>query len=211
MTSTTLKTPQIRSATPSRIRPLALVLALVAIASFGCAKEEESKEQLLSRANDYLAAEQYEKAEREYRNVLRLAPEDPAVLRQLGIIYLEQGQFLQAYPLFKKFLELQPDDPEIQLKLGLLFLSFGGYAEARGAALQVLEKQPGNEQALLLLVDASRKPEDIEDARKLIQNLREKDQDRAHYHLALGFLELQQNEQARAETEFRAALNLDPK
>ena len=211
MTSITLKTCQIWSTTPSRIRQLALVLALVAIASFGCAKEEESKEQHLARANDYLAAEQYEKAEREYRNVLRLAPEEAAALRQLGIIYLEQGQFLQAYPLLKKFVELQPDDPEIQLKLGLLFLSFGGYAEARGAALQILEKQPGNEQALLLLVDASRKPEDIDDTRKLIQSVREKDQDRARYHLALGFLDLRQNEQARAESEFKAALNLDPK
>ena len=75
----------------------------------------------------------------------------------------------------------------------------------------MLEKQPGNEQALLLLVDASRTPDDIEDARKLIQSLREKDQDRARYHLALGALDLRQNDQARAESEFKAALNLDPK
>src|SRR5262249_35888497 len=75
----------------------------------------------------------------------------------------------------------------------------------------VLEKQPGNEQALLLLVDASRKPDDIEAARKLVQSLREKDQDRARYHLALGSLDLRQNDPARAESEFKAALNLDPK
>ena len=77
--------------------------------------------------------------------------------------------------------------------------------------MQVLEKQPGQEQALLLLADASRTPDDIEDARKLIQSLREKDQDRAHYHLALGALDLRQNDQARAESEFKAALTLDPK
>ena len=43
--------------------------------------------------------------------------------------------------------------------------------QARDAAVQVLEKQPGQEQALLLLVDASRTPDDIEDARKLVQSL----------------------------------------
>src|SRR5262249_36576017 len=75
----------------------------------------------------------------------------------------------------------------------------------------VLEKQPGNEQALLLLVDASRKPDDIEAARKLVQSLREKDQDRARHHLALGSLDLRQNDPVRAESEFKAALNLDPK
>jgi len=204
-------TPQLVSTSGSKIRQLIFALSVVAIASFGCAKQEETKEQHLSRANEYLAAEQYDKAEKEYRDVLRLAPEDPAALRQLGSIYLEQGQLLQAYAHLKKSDELQPDDPEIQLKLGLLFVSFRAYAEARDAALQVLEKQPGNEQALLLLVDASRTPDDIENARKLIQSLREKDQDHARYHLALGALDLRQNEPARAESELKAALNLDPK
>ena len=68
-----------------------------------------------------LPPEQYDKAEKEYRAVLRLAPEDPAALRQLGIIYLDQGQIPQAYLALKKYSELQPDDAEIQLKLGLSF------------------------------------------------------------------------------------------
>ena len=194
-----------------RFRRLVFVLPLLAFASFGCAKEAENKEQHLSRANDYLAAEQYDKAEKEYREVLRLAPEDSTALRQLGSIYVDQRQFLQAYPLLKKSSELQPDDPEIQLKLATVLLAVGSYAEARDAAQQVLEKQPENEQALLMLVDASRTADDIADARKLIQDLRDKDQDRARYHLALGALDLRQNDQARAESEFKAALNLDPK
>jgi tetratricopeptide (TPR) repeat protein len=202
---------QLRGATSPRMRRLAFALPLVAIVGFGCAKEEDSKEQRLSRANDYLAAQQYDKAEKEYREVLRLAPEDPTALRQLGVIYVQQGQMLQAYPLLKKSSELQPDDSEIQLKLATVLLAGRSYAEARDAAQQVLEKQPENEQALLLFVDASQTAKDIADARKLIQGLRDKDQDRARYHLALGSLDLRQNDQARAESEFKAALNLDPK
>ena len=68
-----------------------------------------------------------------------------------------------------------------------------------------------SEQALLILADASLTPEEIEDARKFIQSLREKDQDRAGYHLALGVLDVRQNDRARAESEFKTALNLDPK
>jgi tetratricopeptide (TPR) repeat protein len=212
MTSITPRTSsRLRCTTSPRIWRLAFALSLVAAASFGCAKEEESKEQHLSRANDYLAAQQYDKAEKEYREVLRLAPEDPAALRQLGSIYVDQGQSLQAYTLLKKSSELQPDDPEIQLKFASVLLAAGSYTEARDAAQQVLEKQPENEQALLLLVDASRTPDDIADARKYIQSLRDKDQDRARYHLALGSLDLRQNDQARAESEFKAAFNLDPK
>ena len=62
--------------TSPRIRHLVLALAVVAIASFGCAKEEDTPEQHLSRANDYLAAQQYDKAEKEYRRVLKSLSEN---------------------------------------------------------------------------------------------------------------------------------------
>ena len=210
MTATSPMISPNRGRVPLRFRRLAFVFPIIAIASFGCAKED-NKDQHLARANDYLAAEQFDKAEKEYREVLRLAPEDAAALRQLGAIYLDQGQIIQAYPLLKKSAELQPDDPEIQVKLGLIYLAFGEYTQARDVALQVLEKQPGYERALQLLVDASRKPDDIEDARKLVQRLQEKDQERSQYLLALGALDLRQNDPLRAESKFKAALNLEPK
>jgi tetratricopeptide (TPR) repeat protein len=210
MTTTSLTSP-LKTLIPSGFRPWVFVIPLAAIVSFGCAKGEDTKEQYLARANDYFAAGQYDKAEKEYREVLRLAPEDPVALQKLGVIYLDQGQVIQAYPLLKKSAELQPDDPEIQLRLGTSVFALGALAEARDAALQALEKQPENEQALLLLADASRNPDDIEDARKFIQSLRDKDEDRARYHVALGVLDLRQINAARAESEFKAAINLDPK
>jgi tetratricopeptide (TPR) repeat protein len=190
---------------------LIFALCLAALTSVGCSKAEPTKEELLSRAEAAFAAGQWDKAEMDYRKVLSLAPEDQPALRQLSIIYLDQGQVLQAYPLLKKFIDLQPDDPEIQLKLATVYLSGRDYAQARDAASQVLEKQPDNGQALLLLADASRTPDDIADARKRIEGLREKGQDRASYHLALASLDLRQNELARAESEVKTALNLDPK
>jgi tetratricopeptide (TPR) repeat protein len=190
---------------------LIFALCLATIATAGCAKDEPTKDEILSRAEAAFAAGQYDKAEQDYRRVLSLAPEDRTALRQLGIIYVDQGQVTQAYLLLKKSSELEPDNPEIQLKLALLFLSVRDYTQARDAASKVLEKQPGNEQALLLFADASRTPDEIEDARKRIQSLREKDEDRSGYHLALGALDVHQNDQGRAESEFKTAVNLDPK
>src|SRR5215813_191771 len=159
---------------------LIFVLCLAGVANAGCSRDQPTKEELLSRAEAAFAAGQWDKAEMDYRKVLSVAPEDPAALRQLGIIYVDQGQILQAYPLLKKLTDLQPDDPEIRLKLAQIYLAGRDYTQARDAASQVLEKQPGNGQALLLLADASRTPDDIADARKLIQGLREKDQDRSY-------------------------------
>jgi len=194
-----------------RYTRLIFALCLTAVATAGCSKDEPTKDELVSRAEAAFAAGQWDKAEMDYRKVLSIAPEDPAALRQLGMIYVDQGQIVQAYSLLKKGAELQPDDPEIQLKLGAIFLSGRGYTQARDAASQILEKQPDNDQALLLLADASRTPDDIADARKRIQSLREKGQDRASYHLALASLDLRQYEQPRAENELKTAVNLDPK
>jgi tetratricopeptide (TPR) repeat protein len=197
--------------TDFRLQRSIFVLSLtVAVAIAGCSKSEPTKDELLSRANAAFAANQYVKAEKEYREVFRFAPDDPVAVRQLAMIYLDQGQFPQAYPLLKKAAELEPDNQETQLKLGEILLAMRDYTQARDTALQILGKQPDHDKALLLMAYASRKPEEIEETRKLVQSLREKGQDRPSYHLALGALAAQQNDLARAESEFKAALNLDP-
>ena len=177
-----------------------------------CTKEEQTKAQHLSRADDYFLAEQYEKAEAEYRAVLRgTRPDqaDPMAIGRLGIIYFEEGQVRKAFPLLKKATEVQPDNLEAQLKLGLAYLSAQAFKEARESALQILEKQPGHQDALLLLASTAVTPKDVEETIKLIKSLREKDSDRLAYHLALGQIALRQNDPARAAIEFDAAQTFD--
>ena len=190
--------------------PLLLALSIIAGASTACSKGEASREQVLSRADDYLAAGQYAKAEADYRNVLRRAPNDPAATGRLGILYYEQGELLQALPLLRQAAQLLPDDANVQLKLGLAYLSFHDQQHAREAALRVLALQQGNEEALLLLADTATEAKDIEEAQKTIADLRAKDTDRPGYHLALGELALRQNNQTAAESELKAADVLAP-
>jgi tetratricopeptide (TPR) repeat protein len=187
------------------------VLALLALAAAGCSEAAPTKDQILARANEALAAEQYDKAVKDFREVLRLSPTDPMALRQLGIIYHDQGQIIQAYPVLKQAAELRPDDLDVQLNYGLTLLSLRDFATARDTARQILDKEPANERALLLLVDTSISPDEIAETRKFVEGLREKDQDRAAYHIALGALDLRQQEEARAESELKAAIGLDPK
>jgi tetratricopeptide (TPR) repeat protein len=190
---------------------LFLALSLIGILSVGCAKEEETKEARLERANQAFAALAYDKAEKEYRDVLRLDGNDPVAQRQLALLYFEQGQLLQSYPLLKKVAEAEPDNSDIQIKLGRALIFARESAPSRELALQVLEKHPGHEQALLLLADTALTPQEIEETQKQIEQLRAKDQDRAGYHIATGALYLRQNALPEAEREFTAAANLDAK
>ncbi|WP_426527987.1 tetratricopeptide repeat protein [Bradyrhizobium sp. McL0615] len=188
-----------------------LALSIAALAIAGCSEKAPTKDQILSRANEAFAAQRYSQAEKDYREVLRLAADDPVAMRRLAVLYYDQGQIAQAYPLLKKYAGLQPDDAEMQVKFGLALLATGDYAQAREAVLQALAKRPGDEQALSLLADATRTSEEVEDVRKMIEDLRKADQDRPSYHLALGSLSFRKGEKAGAETEFKKALVLDPK
>src|SRR5262249_55092512 len=79
------------------------------------------------------------------------------------------------------------------------------------AALQVLEKDPGHEEALVLAASAAIAANEAEETRKLVERLAERQPDRAGYHLARGMFKLRQEDETGAESEFRAALRLDPK
>ena len=192
--------------------PLVLALSAAAVTVVGCSNDAPTKDQLLVRASESLASNQFWQAEKQYRDVLRLAPNDPVAQRQLGILYFDQGQIVQALPLLKKSAELDPGNVELQLKLGVALLAAAEYVQSRDAALQILENHPGDEQALSLLIDTARSPDDLEATRKLIESYRQKaGQERASYHLALGAIYFKTNDQARAESEFKSALSLDPK
>src|SRR4051812_2890506 len=102
--------------------PHLIALSFIAFLVVGCSNERNSKGAHLARANDYFAAEQYDKAEKEYREVLRLAPDDAVAVRQLGIIYQEQGQLAEASRLLQKAAELDPNDVVVQQKLGVSYL-----------------------------------------------------------------------------------------
>lgn len=188
-----------------------LALAISSIAISGCSEKAPTTEQMLSRANEALAAKKYVQAEKDYREVLRVAPDNTFAMRNLGSLYYDQGQIAQAYALLKKYAGLQPDDPEMQVKYGFALFATGEFAQARETTLQALSKRPGDEQALSLLADTARSPDDLRDVRKTIEDLQKNDQDRSGYRAALGSLYLRQGDKARAEAEFKKAIELDPK
>lgn len=176
-----------------------------------CSGKAPTKEQLLASANEALAGNQYITAERHYREVLRLSPNEPTAVRQLAILYATQGQLPQAYPLLEKSAESKPDDIEVQLKLGQLRLILGDRARAREIATGLLEKSPGSEEALILFAGTAFSADEIADTTRSIERLRERDQGRAGYNLALGMLDLRKQQPQQAEKQFKEALSLDGK
>src|SRR5437879_8735695 len=187
-----------------------LLVALMAMMGAGCGKEAR-KNRYLSRANRDFVAEQYDKAEVEYLNVLKIAPLEPTAISRLGLIYYGEGKLSQAYEFLKKAAEVEPENMEARTKLGLACLSFRKMKEAREQTLAVLEKQPGNGEALILLADCVTNSTEVQHIMSLLEGFRQRDNESAGYHVALATLYLRQQEIEKAESEVKKAMALDPK
>src|SRR5437667_7168499 len=189
---------------------LLLLALLIAFGAAGCSRQAK-KNRYLDRANRCFQAEEYEKAQIEYMNVVRLDPHDPVAVTRLALISFEQGRLAAAYAMLRKAEQLQPDNLQVRLKLGLTFFNLTGLKEARQEAIYILQKQPTNDEALLLLVEASATTKELDDTQQRLQNLASQLGNRAGFQLALGFLHFRRPDLSTAESEIKQALSLDPK
>lgn len=190
--------------------PTLTALALLAIAGVSCSPSAK-KARFLERANRYFDAGQYDKAEVEYINVIRLDLQNAQAFSRLGTIYAEQGRFPRAIPYLSRARELAPTNTEAHLKLGLIYLTGGKLKEARAEAAFVLDRTPQDEEAPLLLADAAIAPEEITQARQRLQKLTLSDAKRAPCEVALGTLALRAGDTKAAEASLKRAQSLDPK
>ncbi|MBC8094497.1 MAG: tetratricopeptide repeat protein [Akkermansiaceae bacterium] len=186
------------------------VLGTAVVCFTGCSAEAKKKRHQ-TRADELFKAGNYTKAEIEYFNVLSLERTNGHAIRQLGVLYEENGRPQRAYPFLLKALEMYPDDNEIRLKLGSLQSVSGDSKQARTNALIVLEKDPKNELAPLLLADTAKTPQDIQEIRNRIEQIRQSNGDTAPLRLALGTLLTREGKSKEADLEIRKALELDPK
>lgn len=183
-----------------------LLLALLA----GCSTESR-KARHLERANRYFQAGEIDKAEIEYANVLRLDSVNKTAVRQLGLIYFDQGKPAKAYPFLKQAEDLDAEDLEVRLKLAALYLAGRKFKEVRAEADDILQKQPGHDEALVLLADSARDPADIQSVLERLEGMRAQLPQSPGLHLALGTLAFRQKKPAEAEAFFKEAVKLGPR
>lgn len=157
---------------------LSLSLVFILLLVTGTTDSEVSNESranlALFRGDRAFAAQDYRKAEVEYRDVLRIFSDDPVATRQLGISTRSREGWPKPMNICNAPGCSSRKNNTVLLKLGATFSAVGSYGEARDAATQILARQPDDEQALLLLTDAVRAPGEVEETRQRIEALRQR-------------------------------------
>lgn len=188
-----------------------LLGAILAVALFAGCSAEAKKARHLGRADNHFKAGNYEKAKIEYLNALRLEQNNLRAIRQIGLIFQEQGAPLQAYRFLAKARQMAPEDLEVLMRLGLVHQAGGEFGRAREVAATILAKDPLHDEALLLFADASVTPENIANARQWLEQARGRAGNEAAFHLASAQLLVRTRDLKSAEAAVRQALQVDPK
>jgi tetratricopeptide (TPR) repeat protein len=186
-----------------------LVAVLLAIMNSGCSAKAK-KAYYTQKADQDFEAGQYDKAEIEYAHVRQIDQADLHALDRLGDIYFDEGRFSRAAAFLMRANQLATNNADVHLKLGLIYLSVGKLKEARDEAGFVLDKNPQDNEAPLLLAEASVEPRDIQETRQRLQKLSQKG-DRASLEVALGTLSFREQDLKTAEAALNRAAKLDPK
>jgi tetratricopeptide (TPR) repeat protein len=163
----------------------------------------------LERADRYFKAGEYDKARIEYLNVLKVDRTNRIAIRQLGVIYFEEGATVRAFPFLRATRDLDPSNLQNRAKLATVLLMLGDTEQARKEALTVLQQSPDEGDALFVLADSSRSPQAIEETEQQLQQT--KASDSAALHLARASLALRKNDPASAESELQRAITVEPK
>lgn len=165
-------------------------------------------QRVLERADGYYKAGEYDKAKIEYLNLLRFDRKNPVAIRELALIWFEEGAPLRAYPYLLKARELLPADLTIRTRLAEVLVFLGESGAAREEANSVLRESPGEEGALLVLTETARSREEIEETKERLRKIPEGDN--VAYHLGWAGEALHEGNLGYAESELQEALRLQP-
>jgi tetratricopeptide (TPR) repeat protein len=188
--------------------PRIMAVLLAALFMAGCSAEAK-KARLTEQADRDFKSGEYDKAKIEYMNLLRLDPKDANIYQQLGLIWFEEGAPLRAAPFLLKAKELAPNNFNNRAKLASTLLSLGAVAEARKEALAILQLSPGNGDAIKILAETTRTPQEVDESNA--QLLKFPQRDSAAFYLASAFLALRKGDVPSTEKALQQALALEPK
>lgn len=195
----------------SRFILLSLVLTLLGLGNSGCTRAAK-RDRHFEKATAFLQAGQYENAEIEFLNVMRLEKQPrPAVLSGLGQIYQVQGKTTRALKFLTEARKLDATHLDTRIQLALAYLGLRQVSNALEEVEFVLKHQPTHGQALEILADTAITTNQVKAVLQRLLALRPQADSLDSYHIALGRTHFRDHNLAAAETHYRRAAELNPK
>ncbi len=113
----------------------------------GACPATQSTRTLLSQAAELEKAQDHAGAEKIYRQALLITPDDPEILKALGVVCQEQGKFNESIEAFNQILERAPQYPGVNSLLGASYYSINQFDKTIEVTQKELSGNPKDAQA----------------------------------------------------------------
>jgi len=146
-----------------------------------------------------------------YEHTLRISPNNPVALPNLGEAYLTAGRHEDAVATIERALKLAPGSAGSHANLGLALRELGRHEDAVGQLLTAVRLEPSSPKHLnnlaIVWMDLKRFPA----ARETLEQALAIDPGYTPTQVNLGNVYLRQGKLDTAESHYRAALSIDPR
>lgn len=130
---------------------LTIVIVVTVVWMVAHSRGSHTAREFVARGDDAMRRGQPAAAILDYRNAVRLSPQDVQIHRKLADTYLASDDLRHAYDEYTRIADLAPGDLEARVAAGRVLLVSGDVSGARERARDVLARQPSHRDALLLL------------------------------------------------------------
>jgi tetratricopeptide (TPR) repeat protein len=161
-----------------------------------------------NKATAYYYAKKYEEAEKEFRVVLQINPDDATAHSNLGVLLEDQERYDEAEKEYKEAIRIDPDDAVVHYNLGILLKELERYDEAEKEYKEAIRIDPDDATAHVNLGVLLKELERYDEAEKEYKEAIRIDPDLAEAHGNLGSLFLITERPEDAKKEFEIAKEL---
>ncbi len=162
------------------------------------------------RGDAYRERGEFRLALTSYQKAQEILPNDPAVLRDLGIASVDLGAYGDAITSFRKSLEINPVQPLTLVSLGFALTQRGDFAAGLAAYRQAIEMNPREPRSHLSLGNAYLRGGMVGSAVDAYERAVALDPSLSEAHFALGKAYVQQGRHDRAIAALSHGLEFDP-
>lgn len=187
-----------------------LIFLILFLSVAGCANKEEKKLSHFNKGNEYFEAQEYKKAEIEFKNALQIDSSYTDALMKLGDTMMKLGQGSQAFVAYSQVEKISPDDIQALINLAKFYLLDKNQEEAKRRIEKVLEQDENNIEALYLKAQILTGQKEFQTAANLFEKILELKKDHIPSLQGLARLKSLQKEFDRAEALLLEAVAASP-
>jgi tetratricopeptide (TPR) repeat protein len=148
--------------------------------------DSQDADEWLKIGNAHASLSQLDEALAAYQTALKIRPDKPAALTNVGVVYYQQGRFADAVQQLQKALEIEPQDAETQYMLGATYMQQQKLDEAEKSFNAAIELKPDLAEAYTGLGNVQLARKNVDEAIKTLQEATALQPNQAEAWLALG-------------------------